>query len=88
MKTFLFLSLLLASTLATGCAFEQSLETLQPDSAFGQRGRGRQRVTTGGSSSGGGSASGGGSTSTAAQGSPARGARPRSRVFRSATAPT
>ncbi len=36
MKIFLFSSLLLASTLATGCAFEQTLGTFQSDRAFGQ----------------------------------------------------
>jgi hypothetical protein len=56
-------SLVLASTLATGCAFEQSSNLLNPAAPSGTEGT-TGGTTTGGSSSGGGAASGGGSTAT------------------------
>ncbi len=80
MKTFTFLSLLLASTLATGCAFENKLTG--PTSPSGTGGRRWQHLYTGASSL---------DRIHDARRlplSPARGARPLSRDFHSATVRT
>ena len=55
-------SLVVASTLATGCAFEQSSKLLNPTAPSGVEGT-TGGTTSGGSSSSGGSSGGGGSTS-------------------------
>lgn len=67
MKIVSLSSLVLASTLATGCAFEQTSERFSPTAPSGNEGTAAS-APVGGSSSGGGSASGGGSTSTGGSG--------------------
>ena len=63
MKTFSFLTLLLASTLATGCAFENTSTLFTPTAPSETSG---VAGSTGGSSSGGSSSTGGGSASSPA----------------------
>jgi hypothetical protein len=64
MKNVCLMSLLLVSTLATGCAFEQTSKLLSPTAPSDNEGAAGS-TATGGSSTGGGSGSGGGSNNGA-----------------------
>src|SRR5436190_7017410 len=68
MKILSLSSLLLAATLTTGCAFEQTSERLSPTAPSGNEST-TGGTTTGSSSSGGGSTAGGGSGFSGAWGS-------------------